>query len=147
MPIWKKGEEKDTVLSAAEGVEATLKSASIRVKVDTSEQKTPGWKFNFWEMKVHRSFRCSTKSASSITVVTLLILAGFWHQGVPLRIEIGPRDVASKTVVVSRRDVPGKEGKEFNVSMEADPLITFLRQRLEDVQSSLLARATAFRER
>ena len=54
------------------------------MKIDADDTKSPGWKFNFWEMK-----------------------------GVPIRIEIGPRDVEKNACVVARRDVPGKEGKEF----------------------------------
>jgi prolyl-tRNA synthetase len=87
------------------------------VKLDATEQKTPGWKYNFWEMK-----------------------------GVPIRIEIGPRDVAENVVVVARRDVPGKEGKQFGVSMEANSLVERIKTRLEEIQESLLARATAFRD-
>lgn len=52
VPIWKKEEEKSGVLSSAVTAYEVLKCAGIRVKVDDSEQKTPGWKFNFWEMKV-----------------------------------------------------------------------------------------------
>lgn len=52
VPIWKTSEEKSGVLTAASSVERTLKVAGLKVKVDDSEQKTPGWKFNFWEMKV-----------------------------------------------------------------------------------------------
>ena len=56
---------------------------TVRVKVDDREE-TPGFKFNDWEMR-----------------------------GVPLRIEVGPKDVEKGTVVFARRDVPGKEGKSF----------------------------------
>ena len=52
VPIWKTETEKIGVLECVSSVERTLKSAGIRVKVDVSEQRTPGWKFNFWEMKV-----------------------------------------------------------------------------------------------
>lgn len=52
IPIWKSDEEKATVLSAAASVEKHLKSEGLRTKLDASEQRTPGWKFNFWEMKV-----------------------------------------------------------------------------------------------
>lgn len=52
VPIWKKEEEKSGVLDAAIAAYEVLKSAGIKVKVDDSEQRTPGWKFNFWEMKV-----------------------------------------------------------------------------------------------
>lgn len=52
MPIWKKGDEKGAVMEAVASVQNTLKEAGIRVKVDDSEMRTPGWKFNFYEMKV-----------------------------------------------------------------------------------------------
>lgn len=68
-------------------------------------------------------------------------------QGVPLRIEIGPRDVSSKSVVVSRRDVPGKQGKVFGVSMEPSVLASYVKEKLDEVQSSLLERAISFRNR
>lgn len=117
VPIWKKEEQKADVMEAAEKTERILKAAGVRVKLDAAEQKTPGWKYNFWEMK-----------------------------GVPIRIEIGPRDVAENVVVVARRDVPGKEGKQFGVSMDEVSLVEFIQRRLEEVQESLLARATAFRD-
>jgi prolyl-tRNA synthetase len=87
------------------------------VKLDATEQKTPGWKFNFWEMK-----------------------------GVPIRIEIGPRDVAESVVVIARRDIPGKEGKEFGVPIEEGPLQEYVMKKLEEIQQCLLERATTFRE-
>ncbi|XP_073064306.1 proline--tRNA ligase, chloroplastic/mitochondrial isoform X1 [Primulina eburnea] len=117
VPIWKKPDEKAGVLNAASSVREILQAAGIKVKVDDSEQRTPGWKFNFWEMK-----------------------------GVPLRIEIGPRDVLSGSVVVSRRDIPGKQGKEFGISMESSTLVAYVKGKLDEVQSSLLERATSFRD-
>lgn len=52
IPIWKKDGDKAEVLSAASSVKESLQTAGIKVKLDESEQRTPGWKFNFWEMKV-----------------------------------------------------------------------------------------------
>ncbi|KAK6936821.1 Proline-tRNA ligase, class II, C-terminal [Dillenia turbinata] len=117
VPIWKKDDEKTGVLDAASTVQAVLRTAGIKVKLDDSDQKTPGWKFNFWEMK-----------------------------GVPLRIEIGPRDVSSRSVVISRRDMPGKQGKVFGISMEPSVLEAYVKDKLDDIQSSLLQRATSFRD-
>ncbi|KAH9305273.1 hypothetical protein KI387_009677, partial [Taxus chinensis] len=116
VPIWKKSDEKKGILEVASILEKMLRDADIRVKLDESDQKTPGWKFNFWEMK-----------------------------GVPLRIEIGPRDILNKTVVVSRRDVPGKNGKAHGISMDSSFIKAYIKETLEQVQSALLARATAFR--
>lgn len=64
VPIWKKADERAGVLDAASSVKQTLQAAGIKIKVDDSEQRTPGWKFNFWEMKV-----CSCNILSVIVVV------------------------------------------------------------------------------
>ncbi|KAK6804750.1 hypothetical protein RDI58_002534 [Solanum bulbocastanum] len=117
VPIWKKDNEKAGVLTASSSVKETLQAAGIKVKIDDSDQRTPGWKFNYYEMK-----------------------------GVPLRIEIGPRDVSSGTLVISRRDVPGKQGKVFGISMEPSTLVAYVKDKLNEVQSSLLERATTFRD-
>ncbi|KAL2613052.1 hypothetical protein R1flu_024744 [Riccia fluitans] len=115
VPIWKTAEEKEVVVEMADQVHDLLKSAAVRVKLDAAEQKTPGWKYNHWEMK-----------------------------GVPIRIEIGPRDVEKRAVVVARRDVPGKAGKTFGVSL--DGLDGYIKDLLQQIQDSLLAKATAFRD-
>ena len=84
MPIYKNDEEKGKVMEVADKVFAELKAAGIRVKMDDREEVTPGFKFNDWEMR-----------------------------GVPLRIEIGPKDVEKGSVALARRDIPGREGKSF----------------------------------
>ncbi|GJR43103.1 proline--tRNA ligase, chloroplastic/mitochondrial [Tanacetum coccineum] len=117
VPIWKKANEKNEVLDAALSIRDILHTAGIKAKLDDSDQRTPGWKFNFWEMK-----------------------------GVPLRIEIGPRDVSSRSVVVSRRDIPGKPGKVFGISMEPSVLVPYVKEKLDDIQLSLLNKAIAFRD-
>lgn len=58
-------------------------------------------------------------------------------QGVPVRIEIGPRDVAEGSCVAARRDRPGKEGKTFGVPLEAGAFVVHLRGLLDDVQASV----------
>ncbi|KAG2709824.1 hypothetical protein I3843_05G235000 [Carya illinoinensis] len=117
IPIWKKDAEKMEVLNAASSVKEVLQTAGVQVKLDDSDLRTPGWKFNFWEMK-----------------------------GVPLRIEIGPRDVSSRSVVISRRDIPGKQGKVFGISMEPSILQAYVKDKLDEIQSSLLGQATSFRD-
>jgi hypothetical protein len=64
-----------------------------------------------------------------------------------MRIELGPRDVKNRSVVISRRDVPGKQGKEFGVSMEPSTLVDHIKGRLEEIQASLLQKAIEFRDR
>jgi len=83
----------------------------VRVKVDTSEN-TPGWKFNEWELR-----------------------------GVPVRMEIGPRDVQSNSVMLVRRDNRVKE------SVPVEALESRLPVLLEEVQKALFERAKEFRDR
>ncbi len=115
VPIWNKEEDQPGVLAKVAEVEAALKGAGIRVRSDTSEQNTAGWKFNEWEMK-----------------------------GVPLRVEIGPKDVAKNAVVFARRDRPGREGKQFGIPVEN--IAEQAAQWLTDIQQALLQRATDFRD-
>jgi prolyl-tRNA synthetase len=89
--------------------------SQFRIKVDDRENVTPGFKFNDWELR-----------------------------GVPLRIEIGPRDVDNNTVVIAQRDIPGKEGKLF---LSMDNIADQLAVILDDFHHRLLQRATDFRDR
>ncbi len=108
--------QNDTEMSAVmETVERVRKELSgFRIKVDDRTEVTPGFKFNDWEMR-----------------------------GVPLRIEIGPKDVEKGTVALARRDIPGKAGKSFvpqtNLAAQVD-------ETLQKIQSSLFERALAFRQ-
>ena len=113
IPIFRTDEEKARVMETAQRVRAELVAANIRVKTDERDGVTPGFKFNDWEMR-----------------------------GVPLRVEIGPKDVANGTVALARRDKPGKEGKSF---VEQKGLIDAVNEILRDVQESLHQRALAFR--
>ncbi len=88
--------------------------SSFRVKVDDRTEVTPGFKFNDWEMR-----------------------------GVPLRLEIGPKDVEKHSVMTARRDIPGKPGKSI-LSMEN--LAEQIGNLLEDIQAGMLAKATRFRD-
>lgn len=111
VPIYKSDEEKAQVMAAVQEVQRTL-GESFRVKVDDREGITPGFKFYDWEMR-----------------------------GVPLRIEIGPKDVARNQVTLARRDVPGREGK---LVVPREALAERLRALLDEVQANLFARARAF---
>ena len=86
----------------------------IRYYVDDRYEYSPGWRFNEWELK-----------------------------GVPLRIEIGPRDIENEQVVFARRDIPGKEGKVFVPIADVAETAT---QMLDTIQSDMLKRATEFRD-
>jgi prolyl-tRNA synthetase len=85
----------------------------LRVHVDHREGMTPGFKFNDWEMR-----------------------------GVPLRIEIGPKDLAKQQVMLARRDLPGREGKH---PAPWTGLADVLQQTLDEIHDSLFQRADAFR--
>jgi prolyl-tRNA synthetase len=113
VPIFRDDNEKSAVLPVVERVSADLKGIGCRIRVDDREEVTPGFKFNDWEMR-----------------------------GVPLRIEIGPKDVQKNSVALARRDIPGKPGKSF-ISQEG--LASQVMEMLNTIQGSMLERATAFR--
>ena len=85
----------------------------LRIKVDDRTEITPGFKFNDWELR-----------------------------GVPLRIEIGPKDVEKNAVMASRRDIPGREGKS---SISIDSLENRIPEILDEIHDNLLSKATKFR--
>ncbi len=114
VPIFKTEEEKALVFEAAKKIREQLVMADVRVKLDEREGQSPGFKFNDWEMR-----------------------------GVPLRMEIGPKDVAKGSVVLARRDKPGKEGKTF---VSQDGIAGSVQQLLAEIQKALFDRALAFRE-
>jgi len=88
--------------------------AGIRVHVDLREGQTPGFKFNDWEMR-----------------------------GVPIRLEIGPKDVQNNTVALARRDVMDKSGKQF---VPQDNIATTVGNLLNDIHANMLRQATEFRD-
>ncbi|HTZ74043.1 MAG TPA: proline--tRNA ligase [Candidatus Aquilonibacter sp.] len=114
VPIFKTDEERATVFETAERLRKELADAGARVKVDLREGMSPGFKFNDWEMR-----------------------------GVPLRIELGPKDVAKGSVVLARRDRPGKEGKSFVPQAGIGATVA---AALEEIQKALHDRALEFRK-
>jgi prolyl-tRNA synthetase len=114
VPIFKNDAEKSKVMEAGDRVCEELKAAGIRVKLDDRDTVSPGFKFNDWEMR-----------------------------GVPLRLEIGPRDLEKETVALARRDKPGREGKSF---VSRAGLASTVARMLVEIQDALLLRATAFRD-
>lgn len=113
VPIWKTDEQKTLVTETIAQITETLTAAAVRVHVDSREGLTPGFKFNDWEMR-----------------------------GVPLRMEVGPKDIEKESVLLARRDIPGREGKESIPMNQLVPAVTSL---LDKVQENILAQATAFR--
>jgi prolyl-tRNA synthetase len=114
VPIYKTDEEKASVLENAQRLRKELIDAGIRAKMDEREGSSPGFKFNDWEMR-----------------------------GVPLRMELGPKDVAKGSVVLARRDRPGKEGKSF---VPQPGIAASVTQMLAEIQQALYDRALAFRK-
>lgn len=113
VPIWRKDKERDSVLTAAKEIQTRL-SHLVRVELDEREGYSPGWKFNDWEMR-----------------------------GVPLRIEIGPRDIEKQNVMVARRDIPGRDGKCLIPMSEVEGRIP---EMLETVQDAIYQKALDFRD-
>jgi prolyl-tRNA synthetase len=114
VPIYRKEEEKAPVMETVARMKAALLDVGIRVHVDEREGQTPGFKFNDWEMR-----------------------------GVPLRMEIGPKDVQKQSVALARRDVPGKAGKQF---VPQEGIAQTVRDLLDEIQASMLQQATEFRD-
>jgi prolyl-tRNA synthetase len=114
VPIHKGDDEKGVVLKSVAELASELKSAGLRVHVDEREEFTPGWKFNDWEMR-----------------------------GVPLRIEVGPREVAEGKLTCARRDADRKSGK---TGVSRSGVVQEVNQLLDQIQESLHDQALTFRD-
>ncbi|MEW5870288.1 MAG: proline--tRNA ligase [Chloroflexota bacterium] len=87
--------------------------SAFRLKIDDRSEVTPGFKFNDWELR-----------------------------GVPLRIEIGPKDVEKNSLALARRDLPGKAGKSF---VPQTQIAAQVGEMLQTIHTSMLQRARDFR--
>ena len=101
---------RETVLPKAQEIRQQLTDAGLRVTIDERDER-PGWKFSEWELR-----------------------------GVPLRVEIGPKDIEKAAVLVARRDTREKQ------SVPMDGLAGRLRGLLDEVQRTLFERAVSFRD-
>ncbi len=124
VPIFRKPEEKVAVCAAAQQLAQAIRDLPpdpwlnyqpLGVKVDDRDQHQPGFKFNQWELR-----------------------------GVPIRIELGPKDLANNACVLARRDLPGKEAKEMGLPLAAAPARIF--DRLKAMQTALFDKAKKFRD-
>jgi prolyl-tRNA synthetase len=106
-----KGNWQETVLPRAREIADVLRARGVRVFLDDRDTYTPGWKFAEWELR-----------------------------GVPLRVEIGPKDIEKSSVMVARRDTREKQ------PMPMDGLADAIVGRLDEMQRSLLERARTFRD-
>ena len=108
VPIYFKTEQSDAITAKARKIVETLKKEGIEAHADFRDQYTPGWKFNEWEMK-----------------------------GIPLRIEVGPRDVQNQQSVLVRRDNSQK------LIVKDSDLVNEIKKCLSEIQRSLFAKAKA----
>ncbi len=111
VPIYKGEEQLNELSEAVRPIMDELKASGISVKYDDSDNRKPGWKFAEYELK-----------------------------GIPLRIAIGPRDLANGTVEIARRDTKEKE------LVTLENVRSHVIQRLEDIHNNLFARAKKLQE-
>jgi len=102
IPIYYSKEDKENVLQKACKIKDSLSNNDIRVHLDDREQLTPGFKFNDWEMK-----------------------------GIPIRIEIGPKDIAKNQIVLARRH------NQTKISLDIDGLTEKTLSELKNIQKEM----------
>jgi prolyl-tRNA synthetase len=106
IPITYKTADSEKILAKAEEILEKLKANNIAAVLDDRKEYTPGWKFNAWELK-----------------------------GVPVRIEIGPRDLKKEQVTLARRDTHQK------ITAKMDEAVQVTEKLLEEIQNNLYAKA------
>ncbi|MEZ6141239.1 MAG: proline--tRNA ligase [Zavarzinella sp.] len=123
-PLGKNDAERAPCIAVAEELAEKLRQRQrteffgyqpIQVKIDRDFTNMPGFRFAEWELR-----------------------------GVPVRVEIGPKDLEKQACVVARRDIPGKAGKTMGVSMESAS--DFIENLLHEIQANLFQRAKEFRD-
>jgi len=116
--------ERGPSIAAAQTLAASLRNLPrddfygyqpLNVKVDTDFEHMPGYRFAEWELR-----------------------------GVPVRVELGPKDLEKQACVVARRDIPGMKGKTMGVPL--DSAAEFIDKRLREIQANLFNRAKTFRD-
>ncbi len=107
VPIYKTDEERDAVMKAVHSLHTMLTDGNIRSHLDDRDEKSPGFKFNEWEVK-----------------------------GVPVRIEIGPKDLAKDQLTIARRDTGAKEAMTLK-----DCTAASVHTLLAEIQQNLLDQA------
>jgi prolyl-tRNA synthetase len=115
IPIYRNDEERSATEAKAREVAARLKDAGVRVKIDARDHLSPGAKYYEWERK-----------------------------GLPLRVEVGPKDLEKGSLAIARRFFP--EGEKRKVFLPEDEAIAGIPGRLEGMQAQLLAAALESRE-
>ena len=111
IPIAKTDEDKKTIMNHVDNIVSQCLEKGIRVKVDNSNN-SPGFKFNEWELK-----------------------------GVPIRLEIGLRDISKQEAILARRDIEEKQSVKLN------KLVKSIHNLLDEIQNNILLKATNFRDK
>lgn len=106
IPIFYNADDKKKVMKKVDDVKKKLEKENLKIIVDDRTEYTPGWKFNEWELK-----------------------------GIPLRIEIGPKDIQKKQIVLVRRDNSKKEFIKENSAVKK------IKETLDDIQDDLFKKA------
>ncbi len=109
IPIFYKDVEMGAILKKAKEILKILQENRISALLDDRREYTPGWKFNHWELK-----------------------------GVPLRIEIGPKDLEKGEITLARRDTFER------ISIKEEEMIEAVERTLEEIQENLFKRAKEF---
>jgi prolyl-tRNA synthetase len=105
VPIYNNDEDKKRILDKASEIKQNLESKQIRIHIDDRNEMSPGFKFNDWEMK-----------------------------GVPLRIEIGPKDMDKQKILIAKRHNKEKTNLRFDE-------ISKIEEILEEIQSKMIEKA------
>lgn len=105
IPIYKNDNDKENVIEKVNEITNSLESKNLRVHIDSREEFTPGYKFNDWELK-----------------------------GVPIRIEIGPKDIENQTMIVAKR----YNHEKIKLELKKVDEITII---LEEIQTEMLKKA------
>ena len=111
VPIYKTDEDHEAIIAKMNEIKAELEKADISVKIDDRDTLRPGFKFAEWELK-----------------------------GVPVRIAMGPRDLAEGTLEIARRDT----GEKTSIAREG--VAEHISKLLEDIQENIYQKALAFRD-
>ncbi len=123
-PLGRNDAERGPSIAAAERLAAELRALPrddffgyepISVKIDTMFEKQPGFRYAEYEVR-----------------------------GVPVRVEIGPKDIEKAACAVARRDTPGKEGKQFGIPLAS--AAEYIAKLLRDIQQALFDRAKKYRD-
>jgi prolyl-tRNA synthetase len=123
-PLGKNEQERKPCIEAAEKLAAELRGLPredffnfepLNVRIDAAFEKSPGFRFAEYELR-----------------------------GVPVRVEIGPKDMEKQACVVGRRDIPGKDGKQMGVPLTG--AAQRIHDLLKEIQKNLFDRARKFRD-